>query len=186
MTVTHLEFVATIGIFVNFLLLTAGYFYHRGRRREPASWEELFGRLVWVDRAAVAEVALKFADQALGSGSGCGDEELEPSQLWRLVGGLDGLEVMERNSEVLIDLAFYVQRSYPEALALAERLRQDARELKWHVGRLKGAAQNGNLQVSFPFYAQRAVVSYYFMTQRLLSLYEAVDLSMLASLQRTL
>jgi hypothetical protein len=51
---------------------------------------------------------------------------------------------------------------------------------------LKGAAQKGNLQVSFPFYAQRAVVSYYRMTRRLLSLYEAGNLSMLADLQRAL
>jgi len=185
-TVTHFEFLATVGIFVSLLLCVAGYFFYRSRRRAPASWEELFARLVRVDRNAVAEVALKFADRAGRSGSELADEELEPSQLWRLVGGLDGLEVMERNSDVLIDLAFYVQRSYPEALAMAERLRLDARELKWHIGRLKGAAEHGNLQVSFPFYAQRAVVSYYLMTRRLLSLYEAVDVSMLADLQRAL
>ena len=60
------------------------------------------------------------------------------------------------------------------------------RQLKWHVARLKGAAQTGNLQVSFPFYAQRAVVSYYLMTRRLLSLYEAGNFSMLTDLQRAL
>ena len=70
--------------------------------------------------------------------------------------------------------------------ALYRRLRLDARELQWHVGRLKGAAQKGNLQVSFPFYAQRAVVSYYLMTRRVLSLYEAGNFSMLADLQRAL
>ena len=86
---------------------------------------------------------------------------MEPSQMWKLIGGLEGLEVLERNSEVLIDLAFYVQQWYPEALPIAERLRLDARQLKWHVARLKGAAQKGDLQVSFPFYAQRAVVTYY-------------------------
>ncbi len=106
--------------------------------------------------------------------------------MWKLIGGLEGLEVLERNSEVLIDLAFYVQQWYPEALPIAERLRLDARELKWHVARLKGAAQKGNLQVSFPFYAQRAVVTYYLMTRRLLSLYEAANFSMLADLQRAL
>jgi hypothetical protein len=69
---------------------------------------------------------------------------------------------------------------------IAERLRLDARELKWHVARLKGAAQTGNLQISFPFYAQRAVVTYYFMTRRLLDLYQAVNFSMLAKLQEAL
>jgi hypothetical protein len=102
------------------------------------------------------------------------------------VGGLEGLEILERNSDVLIDLAFYVQQWYPEAVAVAERLRLDARELKWHVARLRGAEQKGNLQISFPFYAQRAVVTYYVMTRRLLSLYEAGSFSMLADLQRAL
>jgi hypothetical protein len=99
---------------------------------------------------------------------------------------LDGLEVLETNSEVLIDLAFYVQQWHPEALVIAERLRLDARELKWHVARLKGAARTGNLEISFPFYAQRAVATYYLMTRRVLDLYEAGNFSMLADLQKTL
>jgi hypothetical protein len=44
----------------------------------------------------------------------------------------------------------------------------------------------GNLQTSFPFYAQRAVVAYYLMTRRVLSLYEAYNFAMLADLQRSL
>ncbi len=93
---------------------------------------------------------------------------------------------MAANSEVLIALAFYVQQWFPEALPIAERLRLDARELKWHVARLRGAAQKGNLQISFPFYAQRAVATYYLMTRRVLDLYEAANFSMLADLQRAL
>ena len=113
-------------------------------------------------------------------------ECMEPAQLWSLIGGLEGLEVLEKNSEILIDMAAYVQRLYPEAILIAERLRLDARELKWHVTRLRGAALTGNLQISFPFYAQRAVVAYYLMTRRLLSLYESTSVSMLADLQRAL
>jgi hypothetical protein len=54
------------------------------------------------------------------------------------------------------------------------------------VNRLKGAAQKGNLQVSFPFYAQHAVATYYLMTRRVLGLYEAGNFSMLAELQKAL
>jgi hypothetical protein len=111
---------------------------------------------------------------------------LEPTQLWSLIGGLQGLEVLEKNSDVLIELAFYLQQWYPEAVVISERLRLDARELKWHVARLKGAAQTGNLQISFPFYAQRAVKTYYLMTRRLLDLYQAVNFTMLAKLQEAL
>jgi hypothetical protein len=185
-TITHLAFLAATGVFLSTLLFASGYFYLDSRRRLQGSWQVLFAKLDWVDRDAVAKIALSFADQSDRGENVPASGDLEPSQLWRLIGGLDGLEVMERNSEVLIDLAFYLHRFYPEALAIAERLRLDARELKWHVGRLKGAAETGNLQISFPFYGQRAVVSYYHMTRRLLSLYEAAHFSTLADLQRAL
>jgi hypothetical protein len=184
---THnLHFVTAIGLFVITLVLIAGYYYFRSRRSSPASWEELLAKLTWIDRNNIAEVALDLVDES-GQPKVAEDAgSLDPSQVWKLIGGLKGLEVLERNSEVLIDLAFYVQQWYPEALEIAERLRLDARELKWHVERLKGAAQKGNLQISFAFYAQRAVVSYYRMTRRVLSLYEAGNFSMLADLQKAL
>jgi hypothetical protein len=182
----HLHFVVAIGVFLSVLLSIAGYYYLRNRRSAEASWEQLFASLTWIDRNNIAQVALDLVDE---SGQPKGSDEaatLEPAQLWDVIGGLEGLTVMERNSEVLVELAFYVQQWYPEAVAVAEQLRLDARELKWHVARLRGAAQKGNLQISFPFYAQRAVVSYYLMTRRLLSLYEAGNFSMLADLQRAL
>lgn len=179
-------FVAGICVFLSVLLLLAGYYFVRSRRSSGTDWEELFAKLTWIDRNNIAEVALDLVDE---SGKPRATEDavtLEPGQLWSLIGGLEGLEVLERNSDVLIDLAFYVQKWYPEAVVIAERLRLDARELKWHVARLRGAAGKGDLQVSFPFYAQRAVVRYYLMTRRVLSLYEAGNFAMLSKLQRAL
>jgi hypothetical protein len=182
----NLHFVTAIGLFVISVSLIAGYYYFRSRRSSPASWEELLAKLTWIDRNNIAEVALDLVDES-GQPKVTGDAgSLDPTLVWKLTGGLQGLEALERNSEVLIDLAFYVQQWYPEAVVIAERLRLDARELKWHVERLKGAAQKGNLQISFPFYAQRAVVSYYRMTRRVLNLYEACNFSMLADLQKAL
>lgn len=187
MNTPNLYFVTAIGIFLAVLFFIAGYYYFQSRgRSSPARWEDLFAKLTWIDRNNIAEVALDLVDESGQPKEVDGAGNMEPSQMWRLIGGLEGLEVLERNSEVLIDLAFYVQQWYPEALPIAERLRLDARQLKWHVARLKGAAQTGNLQVSFPFYAQRAVVSYYLMTRRLLRLYEAGNFSMLTDLQRAL
>jgi hypothetical protein len=161
------------------------YYFLRHRSKE-ATWEELFARLTWMDRNNIAQVALELVDESGQRRVLDTAETTEPSDLWALIGGLEGLEVLERNSEVLIELAFYVQQWYPGAVVIAEKLRMDARELKWHVARLRGASKTGNLQVSFPFYAQRAVVAYYLMTRRLLSLYEAGSFAMLADLQRTL
>jgi hypothetical protein len=186
LTTHNFYFLSAIGLFLCVLLSIAGYYYLRRRRSPEASWEELVKKLTWIDRNAIAQVALDLVDES-GEVKHTGDTaSLEPAQLWKLIGGLKGLEVLETNSEILIDLAFYLQQWYPEALVIAERLRLDARELRWHVARLKGAAQTGNLQISFPFYAQRAVVRYYLMTRRLLELYQAVDFSMLAKLQEAL
>jgi hypothetical protein len=181
-----LYFSATIGVFLLLLILVVGYYYLRSRRSSAAEWDDLFARLTWIDRNNIAEIALDMVDE-FGQPKATEDAvSLEPARLWSLIGGLRGLEVLEKNSDVLIELAYYVQKWYPEALMIAERLRLDARELKWHVERLKGADRKGDLQVSFPFYAQRAVVRYYLMTRRVLSLYEAGHFSMLTQLQQTL
>jgi hypothetical protein len=185
-TTHNLYFLSAAGIFVGTLISIAGYYYSRSRRSSEVSWEELVRKLTWIDRNTIAQVALDLVDESGQPRDADDAASLDPAQLWKLIGGLKGLEVMETNSEVLIDLAFYLQQWYPEALVIAERLRLDARELRWHVERLKGAAQTGNLQISFPFYAQRAVVTYYLMTRRLLDLYEAANFSMLAKLQETI
>ncbi len=189
MVTTHnLYLLSAVGSVLSGLIWTCLYYYYRGRRSFPreVNWEELVQELSWIDRDRIAQVALELTNQSVQPREAKDAERLQPSQLWELIGGLEGLEVLERNSEVLIRLAWYVQRRYPEALVVAEQLRLDARALKWHVDRLKGAAGTGNLQISFPFYSQRAVVIYYRMTRRLLDLYEAGNFSMLEDLQRAL
>jgi len=182
----NIYFLAAVALFLAVNLYVAGYYYFRYRRSSQASWENLLAQLTWTDRNNISQVALDLVDEA-GLPRPPGESAtLEPSELWGLVGGLEGLQILETNSEVLVDLACYVQQWYPEALGVAERLRQDARELKWHVARLKGAVETGNLQVSFPFYAQRAVVAYYVMTRRVLSLYEASNFAMMSDLQKAL
>ena len=93
---------------------------------------------------------------------------------------------MKANCEVLIDLAFYIQQWYPEALVVAENLRLNAREIEWHVGRLRSAEKTGKLESAFPMYAQRAVATYYLMTRQVLALYEQGNHSMLVELQKAL
>ncbi|MGA7242574.1 MAG: hypothetical protein WBX19_05300, partial [Terracidiphilus sp.] len=85
-----------------------------------------------------------------------------------------------------IDLAFYVQRWYPEALVVAEQLRLSAREIEWHVGRLKGAQKTGKLESAFAMYAQPAVATYYLMTRQILALYEQGSIAMLTELRDVL
>jgi hypothetical protein len=171
-------FVALIGVAVRYSL--------RARRSGDAKWEELLQRLVPVDRDRIAAIAMDAVEQ---SGEPRSDPEaynLDSSELWSLLGGLEGVQALEQNCAVLVELATYLQRWHPEALVVAEHLRLNAREIQWHVGRLKGAALTGNLQTSFADYAQRAAIAYYRMTRDLLELYDSANFPGLAELERAL
>ena len=179
-------FVIAVGIVLAALAAIALNSYRRARRSSRKNWEQLLQRLTAVDRSSIAEVARDIIDE---SGRQRGDEGsslLEPSQIWKMVGGLEGLEALKENCTVLIDLAFYIQQWYPEALVVAENLRLSAREIEWHVGRLRSAEKTGKLESAFPMYAQRAVATYYLMTRQVLALYEQGNQSMLVELQKAL
>ncbi|WP_158821948.1 hypothetical protein [Granulicella sp. S156] len=179
-------FLAAILIFVLILGLATAYYSRRARSTSTGDWQQILGRLTMMDRDGVAQVALDYADESGKRRTDDSCAELESPQIWTLIGGLEGLEALERNSIVLVDLAFYVQQWYPEALVLAEELRLSAREVQWHVERLQGAAKTGNLESSFADYAQPAIAKYYLMTRQILALYERGNLPMLIDLQRTI
>jgi hypothetical protein len=179
-------FLFAVAAFVVALIVIAVYYYRRAQKSSERDWRQLLTRLTIVDRSSIAEVALDIIDESGQQRKDEGSTALEPLEIWKLVGGLEGLEVLEANCAVLIDLAFYVQQSYPEALAVAEQLRLSAREIKWHVERLKSAQRTGKLESAFAMYAQPAVAAYYLMTRRLLALYEEGHFAMLADLREAL
>ncbi len=183
---SSLYFAALAVLFLAALIIALVYYYVRARRSADTTWDELLHRLAVVDREAISTIALDALIED-GEQRPQGDTfALDPTVIWNLLGGLEGLEVLERNCQVLVELAAYLQRFYPEAIVVAEQLRLNAREIEWHVGRLKGAAQTGNLQTSFADYAQRAVVTYYMMTHHLLALYDQVGFPRLAELQQAI
>ena len=179
-------FFVAIAAFLVVLATIAVRSYRRAGKSSDGDWERLLKRLQVVDRSSIAEVALDIIDESGQQRRDEGSAILEPEQIWKLVGGLKGLEVLKTNCAVLIDLAFYVQQWYPEALVVAEELRLSAREIEWHVERLKSAERTGKLKSAFAMYAQPAVGKYYLMTQRLLALYEQGNLPMLADLRKAL
>lgn len=179
---SNLYFTIAAAVFLVTLALILVRHSRRLRRAANSDWEQLLSRLERVDRKKIAVIA----HDALGESGADFPTELDGATISSILGGLEGLEVLERNCQVLIDLAAYVQRWHPEALVVAEQLRLNARELEWHVGRLKGAALTGNLQSSFADYGQRAVVIYYIMTQHVLELYTRTRLPGLNELQAAL
>ena len=181
MNLRSLIFIALVGLVVTGLTTVAVRYSLRSRRSSQATWEELLRRLVHLDREKIAAIALDAIDDSVHE-----TFLLEPEAIWEMLGGMDGLDRLEKNCQVLIDMATYVQRWHPEALVVAEQLRLNAREIEWHVGRLKGAAQAGNLQTAFASYAQRAVATYYLMTRHVLELYEQVSFPELAELRQAI
>jgi hypothetical protein len=182
-------FFLVLSIFLLALLILVVHSYLRRVRTEKypyGSWEKLLGRLSAVNRENVALIALSQID---GSGQSRGtenDANLDGAQIWSMVGGIKGLETLERNCAVLVDLVFYVQQWYPEALAIAEQLRLNAREIEWHIGRLKSAAKASRVDKVFIEHAEQIVVIYYDMTRRVLALYEELALPGFVELQRAL
>jgi hypothetical protein len=182
----NLVFLVSAVLFLAALVGVLLGYYFRARTKAHATWDDLLNRLTWVDRDKIASIALDVIDPSGERRHGESAYSLEPSAIWSLLGGLEGLRVLEHNCQVLVELASYLQKWYPEALVAAEQLRLNAREIEWHVGRLKGAAQTGNLQSAFAGYAQNAVVTYYLMTKHVLEIYEHASFPRLADLQRAI
>jgi hypothetical protein len=187
MMMRSMYFLGLVAIFLILILGYAAYFYARYRHREMypyGRWEDLLKRLGRLDYQKLALIA---RDSGFESDRQREDEEDEDAEkVWKLLGGMHGLEVMEKNCEVLVDLAFYVQQWYPEALLIAEQLRLNAREVEWHLGRLRAAMKAEKRRSAASEYIQQAVAIYFQMTQEVLSLYEQANIPGLAELQRAL
>lgn len=158
------------------ILITAGFYLRRLRRSARTEWEQLLTRLTAVDRTAVNAVAL---DAIEPSGERRRDRqarELEPDEIWQLLGGLEGVERLEANSRVLVEMAAYLQRSYDDGAMVAEQLRLQAKELEWHVGRLRMAAEQGSLEFHINTYAQNVAIAYYLMEHGIQAYCERMNL----------
>ena len=177
-------FVAGVASLVFVLLVIVARSYLRARAAAATTLEELVGRLKWLDRDRIAEIAAgALALPSLDPSAAC---EIDPHDLWVWTGGLAGLRNLSWNCDVLIELACHVQRWYPEAVVVAEQLRLNAREIQWHIARLQGAEEAGHLQSAFPDYAERAVTIYYTMTRDLLDLFAEADLAGFSVLQEVI
>jgi hypothetical protein len=172
--------------FLALLVILAVVYNRRARKARGGTWEGLLSRLIFVDRHGVEQIALDAIDSHGRRREDEHAKELEAVEIWRLVGGLEGVEALQHNSRIFVDMATYLQTWYPEAVATAEELRISAREIEWHVASLQAGDKNENLEAWFRAYAQNAAATYYLMTRQLLSLYENGNAQLLGDLQRAI
>ncbi len=156
------------------------------RKRSSTTWEELLARLTRVGRVGVTEVASDFLVPDSRHIDPRNDLALQPQDIWDLAGGVEGIEVMERNARVLVDMAYYVQRWNAGGVMMAEQLRLDAIEIRQQLRLLKKSLKKGRSEPRVPVYIQRATASYYLMTRRLLALCEVSHAGLLPSLEQAL
>lgn len=168
------------------LLIVGARYVRRILTSRKKEWPDLLRELQTINKSGFESVVFDAIKQSGEARTDAEAKELDFDQIWEFLGGMDGLARIEHNSRVLIEMASYLQRWYPEALKATEHLRLQARELEWHVGRLKMAEKNQGLRFYFASYGQNAAVLYYQMCQRLLALYQESKAPMFAELQAAL
>lgn len=102
----------------------------------------------------------------------------KPIDIWRSLGGLEGIRRMRRNARILIALAAYSQRwNFTESVIVKERMRQDALRLQRATLQVilrtvfRTSRNAGVLPGRAVFYLHESVGTYHLMTKRLLALY---------------
>lgn len=164
------------------VLLTLSMRLHSSNYQlRSSSWEELVKRIQPIPTADLERLALDNLrpqpDQL----------QLEPNEMWELVGGMDGMIRMRENSRILIALAAHVQQwNYTQAVIVAERMRRDAMQIRRALFKAEVEMMLCRRWIRMPFYIHDLASSYYLMTQRLLALYQISHVGLLPRLREAL
>ena|SRR5579872_619756 len=135
------------------------------------SWQDLVSQLKRIEFERVSSVARDYLDPREGQIS------LEPTDMWLMLGGREGLRRMRENARLMLLLAAHAQRwNFDEGVIVTERMRRDALQLRRAVRHIELALAFHRLlrrsSTFIPFHLHEAASSYYLMRQRLLALYQ--------------
>lgn len=155
---------------------------HLNARR--STWEALMKQIVPIDEKAIERVALDAVDASGELKTEKNQRELGRKDIWTLLGGMDGINRIDTNARVIVEMAAYLDRWHPEAAETAEELRLEARRLEWHVGRLREAEIHDCLDFHFHSYGQHAALSYYTMLKSVIALAQQNQGTSFADIQR--
>ena len=114
-----------LAAFILAIIAAFVYSHAAGNRLRTTEWEELVTAIQPIHSRGLEIVALDHLQPH-------GDQlRLEPEEMWSLIGGLQGLKSMQRNADLMIALAAYVQRwDYDQSIIVSERIRHDSILLK--------------------------------------------------------
>lgn len=151
-------------------IAAAIYTQRKSIKLTSRGWEELIARVEQIEFAGIKTVAHDYLDPQQGQ------TQLEPEDLWNLVGGVDGLHSMRSNAKLMLALAAHAQHwNFVEATIVGERMRRDALRLRKAARRIELGFIPHFVMRRFwlrtPLYLQETTAAYYLMRQRLLLLY---------------
>jgi hypothetical protein len=164
-------------------LVAAGTVYYSiaSHRLRAAPWESLLAQIQPVDLRGLESIALHTLQPRTNP------VRLDSTEIWEILGGLEGLERLKNNASVLIALAAYAQQwNQQEASLVAEHMRRDAIQLKKALRHIRLGLLLHRHPAGQPFYVHDAAASYYLMTQRLLMLYQICREGLLPQLAQAL
>ena len=156
-------------------------FAEQERMPASASWDDLLARVQEIDvdgLRAVSECYLHPDEHQL---------RIEPGQMWKIVGGLAGLEKLRGNASVMLNLAMYAERwNDANGRVLSEIMRRDACRIQAAVRHIEMAMVTHRGLVYLGLELQEAISSYCLMRARLLGLYAGCHAGLLPRLEATL
>ena len=168
-------------LLVSMLVGVAGYqlrFVLRRRRLEARSWEEVLARVEPVNFEGLRTIAGCYLQP---------DKDqlrVEPSTMWEMVGGLEGIARLKSNAAVMLELAVFAERwNGDEGPVISEMMRRDAVRLKSAVTRVQLVFLFHLGFLRAPFYLQEASASYYLMRGRLMGLYQNSHIGLVPRLE---
>lgn len=170
-------------VFIAVLLLAIRH-VRKHRTSRETTWEVLMTRIVPIDEKAIERVALDAVDASGELNTEEHSRELGRKDIWKLLDGMDGINRIDNNARIIVEMAAYLERWHPEAAETAEALRLEARRLEWHVGRLRAAETNQCLDYHFHSYGQHVALSYYTMLKRVRTLAQQNRGTLFADLQK--
>jgi hypothetical protein len=162
---------AFLAFLVVFILAITGYVFYVSLRRRKllvrSSEHDLIGKMEPVDLEGLRRISEAFL-QPDKSKPG-----IDPEEMWRIVGGLEGLRRLRTNAWAMLDLAVYVERWNDEQAAeVSEMMRREAVRLNRAVTHIMFRHL---LRFGFrrsPLHIDEVVASYCLIRSRLVDLYQ--------------
>lgn len=160
-----------LGAVVGGLLVAAIRTQISAVRLDRRSWTDLVSAIERIEFERIRSVARDYLDPQEGQIS------LEPTDMWLMLGGREGLRRMRQNARLMLLLAAHAQQwNFDEGVIVTERIRRDALRLQTSVRQVEMALMMHRFlrrsATLIPFHLHEAASSYYLMRQRLLALYQ--------------